>query len=305
MEFSGKVILWQKKYGRHDLPWQKTRDPYKIWVSEIMLQQTQVNTVIPYYHRFLKRFPTIRALASAKQESVLSLWSGLGYYSRARNLHKAARILKNRFPAAFDDILSLPGIGQSTAGAISVFAFNERKPILDGNVKRVFMRYFGEESWELAERLLPKKDIVSYTQGLMDLGAMICTRNNPACGECPLDEDCRKLEIKSKSRKPRKLKKAAMLVIRKAGKVLLVKRPQMGIWGGLYVLPEVPLNRCRGRLDRLPSFTHSFTHFDYEIHPVIVETKAPAVKGRWMTKAQALKAAIPVPVRKILEGEAL
>ena len=204
---SDQLIKWHKTSGRHNLPWQNTDDPYIIWLSEVMLQQTQVSTVLTYFNKFIKRFPNINTLANAKEERVLELWSGLGYYARARNLHKTAiRVSKNyegKFPSSFDTLLSLPGIGRSTAGAISAFAFKKNKPILDGNVKRVFTRYFGikewagklsveKELWEIATRNLPKtnKHIHTYTQALMDLGATICRRNHPLCNYCPLQSKC-------------------------------------------------------------------------------------------------------------------
>jgi len=191
MAFAQKLIAWQRRHGRHDLPWQGTTDPYRIWLSEVMLQQTQVSTVIPYYQRFLRKYPTVRALASASEEEVLELWSGLGYYARGRNLHKAARIVAmDGFPRTAEKIAELPGVGRSTAAAIAAFAFGERAAILDGNVKRVLARCFlladKEQMWKQAETLLPKRGIERYTQALMDLGATICTRANPRCDACPV-----------------------------------------------------------------------------------------------------------------------
>jgi len=202
---AGRLIRWQVRHGRHDLPWQRTRDPYRIWLSEVMLQQTQVATVIPYYERFLARFPDVKSLAGAHLDDVLALWSGLGYYSRARNLHAAARILVEswggRFPRRREALASLPGVGRSTAAAIAVFAFGVREAILDGNVKRVFARHFavrgypgeqrvGNRLWKLAESQVPEKDVERYTQALMDLGASVCTRARPACASCPLSASC-------------------------------------------------------------------------------------------------------------------
>ncbi|HEU0290207.1 MAG TPA: A/G-specific adenine glycosylase, partial [Burkholderiales bacterium] len=203
--FAAKLVAWQKKHGRHDLPWQGTRDPYVIWVSEIMLQQTQVATVIPYYNRFLARFPDVTTLAAAPLDEVLRLWSGLGYYSRARNLHGSAQEIVaahgGRFPRRFEEVAALPGVGRSTAAAICVFAFGKRHAILDGNVKRVLARYGGvkgyggdrkiaETLWQEAQRLLPQRNVETYTQGLMDLGATVCTRSKPRCPVCPVHGGC-------------------------------------------------------------------------------------------------------------------
>src|SRR2546423_3049558 len=196
MGFAQKLIAWQRRHGRHGLPWQGTRDPYRIWLSEVMLQQTQVAAVIPYYERFLARFADVYSLARASQDDVLRLWSGLGYYARGRNLRKAAIEIATRgFPRTAHAIAELPGIGRSTAAAIAAFAFGERAAILDGNVKRVLARCFGVEEkkplWALAERLLPARGIKTYTQALMDLGATVCTRRNPGCAACPVAEKCR------------------------------------------------------------------------------------------------------------------
>ena len=195
MTFASKLIAWQRRHGRHDLPWQATRDPYRVWLSEVMLQQTQVSAVLPYYERFLARFPDAHALAAAHQDEVLKLWSGLGYYARARNLHAAAKVIaRDGFPKEASALLRLPGVGRSTAAAIAAFAFGERAAILDGNVKRVLARHFGVEGekrqWALAERLLPRRGIEAYTQALMDLGATVCARTAPRCGECPLARGC-------------------------------------------------------------------------------------------------------------------
>src|SRR5436190_9375098 len=198
MSFAQKLVVWQHRHGRRGLPWQGTRDPYRIWLSEVMLQQTQVVSVIPYYERFLARFPDVGSLAAASEDEVLRLWSGLGYYARGRNLHRAAQKIafdmKGQFPAHSLNIEALPGVGRSTAAAIAAFAFGERVPILDGNVKRVLARCFGVEAekdqWRLAERLLPGRGVERYTQALMDLGATVCTRANPACARCPVAGDC-------------------------------------------------------------------------------------------------------------------
>jgi A/G-specific adenine glycosylase len=336
--FAAAVVAWQRVHGRHGLPWQNTRDAYRIWLSEIMLQQTQVAAVVPYYERFLKRFPTIAALAAADEDDVLVLWSGLGYYSRARNLHRAARQIAEQhagvFPADFDAVLELPGVGRSTAAAICVFAFGARKAILDGNVKRVFARCFGvagypgetavaDALWAHADRLVPAKNVEAYTQGLMDLGAGICTRSKPRCADCPLAGRCvaRKQEAIARypAPRPRKVlpqRRTRMLVLLHAGQVLLEKRPGSGIWGGLWSLPEAgekeSIAACASRYGvtvaaqkALPAVAHGFTHFLLAIEPVRVAVKkvdarAAAPGVMWLGLADAQGAALPAPVRRIL-----
>ena len=339
--FAGQIVRWQKRHGRHGLPWQHVRGAYRIWLAEIMLQQTQVATVIPYYQRFLKRFPTLKSLAAAPLDDVLAQWSGLGYYSRARNLHHAARRIvseyRGRFPHDFEAVLALPGIGRSTAAAICAFAFGERRAILDGNVKRVFARCFGvtgwpgaprveAKLWALAEALLPRHDIAAYTQGLMDLGATICTRSKPRCDACPLRGRCiarRENRIaqlpapRPRAALPRK--RAQMLVLLHGGAVLLEKRAPSGIWGGLWSLPEARpeddiVALCRRRYGAeiappapLPIIAHGFTHFHLDIEParcaVTRLVPAAAEPGTlWLPIADALGAAIPAPVRRILSA---
>ena len=338
-DFSTRIIAWQKGHGRHDLPWQNTRDPYRIWLSEIMLQQTQVATVIPYYTRFLEKFATLRDLATASEDEVLALWSGLGYYSRGRNLLRAAHIIaekfRGEFPKAMDDILALPGIGQSTAAAISAFAFGERQAILDGNVKRVFARHFGMDGlpsekkiqtnfWRVANAALPKKNIEAYTQGLMDLGATLCLRTRPLCLACPVEEHCvakrdgRIQELPTP--RPKKAvpeKSTTMLIIAHAGEVLLEKRPPTGVWAGMWCFPEVvngasPRDVCRERygletksLKSWSVLQHGFTHFKLSItpQPIVVQKKLPRASEPsfiWLSIDDALKAAIPKPVRELL-----
>ena len=324
-------MLWQRRHGRHGLPWQGTRDPYRIWLSEIMLQQTQVAAVVPYYARFLARFPDIAALARASEEEVLTLWSGLGYYARGRNLLLAAKEVRRqgKFPDSREEILALPGIGPSTAAAIAAFAFGRRAAILDGNVKRVLARRFGIEGekaqWELAEKLLPAKGIEAYTQALMDLGATVCTRANPACERCPVARDCvarrdgRIDELPAaRKRKALPLKRSTWIVLLHQGSVLLERRPSVGIWGGLWVFPELDLDSpkafCRKvlgcevkQLQRLPEIEHGFTHFKLRVQPfrgtvrkILPHAEAP---GRiWLEVAQAADAAVPTPVRKLLLG---
>jgi A/G-specific adenine glycosylase len=341
-DFGRRVIEWQRHHGRHDLPWQRNRDPYAVWVSEIMLQQTQVATVIPYYERFLARFPDVAALARAQEDAVLQLWSGLGYYSRARNLHRAAQLLASRydrrFPRDAQSIAELPGVGRSTAAAIAALAFGVRAPILDGNVKRVLCRAFGidgdpgssttlRELWVLAEGLLPAHDIEAYTQGLMDLGATVCVRRTPKCGICPLRSDCVALQLgridelpRTRTRPPRPQRSVAMLVLRHASCVLLEKRPAAGIWGGLWCFPESDLDAdleslCAQRFGAvlvrvvpLAPLEHGFTHFRLRIHPLCIDVgrlsaaRAAEPGALWLSVDEARAAAIPSPVRKLLEA---
>ena len=335
------IIAWQRVHGRNDLPWQKNRDPYAIWIAEVMLQQTQVAAVIPYYRRFLDRFPDCRALAAAPLDEVLQHWSGLGYYSRARNLHKAARLIvescEGNFPRTIEAIAALPGVGRSTAAAIAAFGFGARHAILDGNVKRVFSRLFGIEGdltkaarqralWELAESLLPAEQIESYTQGLMDLGATVCLRRKPKCTACPLVKQCaahasdRVDELpQPRARKALPLRETVMLLLLHKAQVLLERRPPAGIWGALWSLPEVAPEGdaekiCRTRfgvaaasLTRLASIEHGFTHFRLRIHPLRVEVHAldphAGEPGHiWLPLTEAIGAAIPVPVRRILRA---
>lgn len=288
--FADRLIAWQRVAGRHDLPWQGGRDPYRIWLSEIMLQQTQVATVIPYFHRFLAAFPDVRALAAASPGQVMALWAGLGYYARARNLHRCAAVVVGEhggaFPGSAAALAALPGIGRSTASAIAAFAFGERAAILDGNVKRVLCRYFGvtgdpgsasvaRELWQLAESLLPVAGIVPYTQGLMDLGATVCTRRQAACAVCPVAGTCvaardgRQAELPER-RAPRRRRErhARFLLLDEGASVLLERRPPRGIWGGLLVPPEgeVPALAERwGFVVRTAQVqapvAHDFTHF--------------------------------------------
>ena len=338
-EFARKLDRWQARHGRHDLPWQGTRDAYRIWLSEVMLQQTQVSTVISYYERFLARFPDIGSLADAALDDVLTLWSGLGYYSRARNLHAAAQAVVERhggrFPRTREALASLPGIGRSTAAAIAVFAFGKREAILDGNVKRVLSRQFAVRGypgdarvearlWALAESQVPAKNVERYTQALMDLGAGVCTRARPACGNCPVSRSCKALAQgrtaaypSPRPRKPVPERKTAMLLLLRHGELLLEKRPPAGIWGGLWCLPEMPANAvprdyCARRFGveiaaarRLPLLRHGFTHFTLTIAPVVcrVSTVTPplAEPGRiWLGHEEAAQAAVPAPVRKLL-----
>jgi A/G-specific adenine glycosylase len=338
--FAARVVEWQGRAGRHDLPWQ-VRDPYRIWLSEIMLQQTQVTAVIPYFLRFTQRFPDIARLAAASEDEVLALWSGLGYYARARNLHAAAQRIAvehdGRFPEAFEAITALPGIGRSTAGAIAVFAFGARHPILDGNVKRVLARCFGIEGfpgtpavekvlWARAESLLPVQDVAAYTQGLMDLGATVCTRGRPRCEACPLRVQCvafaQGTTAALPSPRPRKAlpeRSTVMLILRRDAEVLLEKRPAPGIWGGLWSFPEIAdaaeaqaVARQRFGIDAeletlLPDVRHGFTHFGLTIRPAVlrvrcVEPRAQNPGSMWLNLEDAVGAALPAPVRDILRS---
>jgi len=310
MSFAEKLVAWQRRGGRHDLPWQGTRDPYRIWLSEVMLQQTQVAAAIPYYERFLSRFPAVGDLAAASQEEVLALWSGLGYYARGRNLHAAAQevVRRGAFPSTPEDIEKLPGIGRSTAAAIAVFAFGKREAILDGNAKRVLARYFAvseeKELWKLSERLVPARGVRAYTQALMDLGATVCTRR-PDCARCPVRRDCiarrddRVHELPApRPKKLLPLRRAHWMVFRFDDQVLLERRPSPGIWGGLWCFPE---KKGDGR--RLDVIEHGFTHYRLKIQPVLRELakKTPAGKSeRWMSLAEAAAAAVPTPVRRLI-----
>jgi A/G-specific adenine glycosylase len=338
-DFAQRIIRWQRAHGRHDLPWQRTRDPYAIWLAEIMLQQTQVATVVPYYRRFRDRFPDIASLARGDEDEVLRLWSGLGYYSRARNLHRAAQLIVERhsgvFPRARADIEQLPGIGRSTAAAIAGFAFGARAAILDGNVKRVLARHFliegfpGERAveqqlWQLAESLLPREGIEPYIQGLMDLGAGICTRA-PQCARCPVQSTCgayaenRAAELPAP--RPRRRvphRRTTMLMLRHGDDVLLEKRPSIGVWGGLWSLPEagqdIDAQHLGARygceiasLERLAKLRHGFTHFTLEITPLVASVKRIAPRAAqpgvvWLPIGEAVGAAVPTPVRKILRS---
>jgi A/G-specific adenine glycosylase len=301
--FSKQMLQWFERNGRKDLPWQRDPTPYRVWISEIMLQQTQVATVIPYFQRFLARFPRVQALADAPEDDVLHHWSGLGYYARARNLHKAAQQVRDehagRFPTAFEAVQALPGIGRSTAGAILSLALGQRHPILDGNVKRVLARCFAVEGWpgraavqkrlwQLAEQQLPAEACRQYNQSLMDLGALVCTRTTPDCAACPLASRCQALaqgdpDAYPQPRPKRSLptRQVRMLVLRNPrGEVLMQKRPPTGVWGGLWSFPECPQEQrpqdwCREKLGvegdeirDLPPFRHTLSHFHMQIEGI-------------------------------------
>ena len=311
MAFAEKLIAWQRRHGRHDLPWQGTRDPYRIWLSEVMLQQTQVATVIPYYERFIARFADVRALARASEEQVLALWSGLGYYARGRNLHRAAQVIAERgFPRTAVEIAELPGVGRSTAAAIAVFSYGERAAILDGNAKRVLARSFGvageKALWRLAERELPRRGIKIYTQALMDLGATLCARRNPECERCPLSRTCiarregRIAELPApRERRELPQREVKWLVLRRNGAVLLERRASSGIWGGLWCFPE-HAGRVPAGARQLAPIEHGFTHFRLRIHPLLAKRARASNGGKWMTLEEAEAAALPAPVRTLL-----
>lgn len=316
--FVQRLCVWQRAHGRHDLPWQ-TKDPYKVWLSEIMLQQTQVATVIAYYERFLERFPTIFDLAKAEQSEVMSYWAGLGYYARARNLHRCAQIVVEQydgvFPKHFEEIVALPGIGRSTAHAIMAFSYGAHTPIMDGNVKRLFSRYYGikgvtssaavdKQLWHQAEQTLAEAiednntsiDMACYTQALMDFGSLVCTRSKPKCDECPLQNGCYakqhglQQELPTpKARKTTPTRRTAMLLLVRDGEILLEQRPQEGIWGGLLSLPEFSDEEAlryylqnQGlklssdkELIKMAAFEHIFSHFKLQIQPFLYEIKTP------------------------------
>ena len=336
--FADRLVRWQTRHGRHDLPWQGTHDAYRIWLSEIMLQQTQVATVIPYYRCFLERFPDVAALAAAPVEAVLEAWAGLGYYARARNLHRCAQAVVDDYAGRFPDepsrLAELPGIGRSTAAAICVFAFGVSAAILDGNVKRVLTRHFGVEGfpaqaavdkqlWQLADSLLPPTRVEAYTQGLMDLGATVCTRANPVCNDCPMQETCvarrdgRQAELPT-ARPIRVLpeREARVLVLTDGRHVLLERRPPAGIWGGLLALPELAdeaadeFTRRHGfhpqQIKELPALRHAFSHFRLTLRPYLCEVEGGTLplgepgQLEWLDLDKITSAALPTPVRRIL-----
>jgi len=347
--FAQHLITWQRTHGRHDLPWQG-QVAYRVWLSEIMLQQTQVATVIPYYLRFVASFPNIAALAAATEEHVLAHWSGLGYYARGRNLHKAAQLVVEKhcgeFPRKFEDIIELPGIGRSTAAAICALAYHERRAILDGNVRRVLARYRGidgwsgekkveKKLWQVAEALLPTSprpegervsldnDVAIYTQALMDMGATVCTRSKPKCVLCPVQADCVALQTERiatlPSPRPRITvpeKHVTFLLLLHGNDILLKKRPGSGIWGGLWCPLQfddeeaakdwfVRSGMEASSGEELETFTHTFTHFKLHITPLKIQLARKPLRAEqagsvWLDVEEALGAAIPTPVRKVL-----
>ncbi len=307
-EFAERLLRWWDVHGRKDLPWQTRVNPYRVWISEIMLQQTQVTTVIPYYQRFMARFPAIKQLAAAPLDDVLAHWSGLGYYARARNMHRTAQLImadhNGRFPHQLQTILELPGIGRSTAGAILALAHNQPEAILDGNVKRVLCRHAAirgwpgrprveTQLWELARQYLPGQRIADYTQAMMDLGATCCVPRNPLCGQCPLRSDCLALAQDTVQQFPEKKPRKALpqrttvfiIAVNEKQQILLERRPPSGIWGGLWCFPETSnvahaQNLCRSRMGlkitsqiTLPIVRHTFSHFQLRITPLLLHTE--------------------------------
>ncbi|MBV7453365.1 A/G-specific adenine glycosylase [Acidovorax sp. sif1233] len=339
-----RVVAWQSTHGRNHLPWQQTRDPYRVWLSEIMLQQTQVATVLDYYARFLARFPDVRALAQAGQDEVMGLWSGLGYYARARNLHRCAQQVVAEHGGVFPDtaavLATLPGIGRSTAGAIAAFCFSERVPILDANVRRVLTRLLGFDKdlasagnerllWEEAQALLPRKNLHAamprYTQGLMDLGASVCTPKMPRCGQCPLASGCAASRAGDAERYPVKTRRLVrrseswqLLVLRNpGGRVWLQRRPAAGIWAGMHCVPVfadgASLMGCVASLgdasriscNELQPFLHVLTHRDLHLHPVLVAgdiAERPTEDGGWFGADEWHSIGLPAPIRKLLDS---
>jgi A/G-specific adenine glycosylase len=321
MAFARRLISWHARHGRRGLPWQGTRDPYRIWLSEVMLQQTQVAAVIPYYERFLRKYPTVKALAAASEDEVLQLWSGLGYYARGRNLHRASRKiafeLGGKFPDSAARLGQLPGIGRSTAAAIAAFAFGERAAILDGNVKRVLARHFLVEDpkdlWPLAESLLPKKGIETYTQALMDLGATVCVKGQPRCGICPVSRSCLARKENripefpgARPKKALPLRETTWLLLVHKGKILLQRRPSRGLWGGLLTFPEAAVKGCEVASRRkLPVVEHGFTHFRLRAQPVlcaVAKAKRRIPGCVWVSLSKVGLGAVPAPVRQLLIG---
>ena len=343
-DFANRVLTWYDTHGRRDLPWQQAISPYRVWVSEIMLQQTQVSTVIPYFERFMQRFPDVRALAIATQDDVLHHWTGLGYYARARNLHKTADIVSSQlggeFPLSIEGLCDLPGIGRSTAGAILSIAGGQRAAILDGNVKRVLARHAAVEGWpgtgrvhaalwDIAEERTPDARHADYTQAMMDLGATLCTRSKPRCGDCPVAIDCIANQTGSQSmypgKKPRKVLpvKATrfLLVMSGESEVLLEKRPNQGIWGGLWCFPEMDIDTasieawCLDRLQTTPTtlqeltpFRHTFSHYHLDISPVLVSIEAAPTSimetdaRLWYNLSQPPSLGLAAPVVKLLKS---
>lgn len=342
-QFAPAVLEWYDRHGRKDLPWQQDITPYRVWVSEIMLQQTQVSTVLDYFDRFMSALPTVEALAAAPEDEVLHLWTGLGYYSRARNLHKTAKLVVEQhggeFPRSVEVLAELPGIGRSTAGAIASLSMGLRAPILDGNVKRVLARYAAQAGypgeprvaaklWQLAETLTPEERVNNYTQAMMDLGATLCTRSRPSCLLCPLQRGCEAHMLGRETDfpvpKPRKAlpqKQTIMpMILSDAGAVLLYRRPPTGVWGGLWSLPEIDgpealadlaqrFGLTLGERQPLPALTHTFSHFQLAIDPWLIQldSAAPAVTDAdwlWYNLATPPRLGLAAPVKKLLKRAA-
>jgi A/G-specific adenine glycosylase len=341
LTFAASVVAWYREHGRQDLPWQQSDDPYHRWVSEIMLQQTQVVTVIPYYCRFIDRFPDLQSLAKARADDVLDHWTGLGYYARARNLHRAAQAIMRdhdgAFPGTFEDVVALPGIGRSTAGAILAFSFRRSYPILDGNVRRVLARYHAIDGWpgkaDVARRLwavaeihTPDEDVGDYTQAMMDIGAEVCLRRQPRCGACPLASGCKSHNQGNpeqyptlRPRRTRRRRVTTMVMARDhLGRVLLERRPAAGIWGGLWSFPECPARQSPERWFQKQfgleiksdapwdSVSHGFTHLKLEIRPLPAKLVGTAIIVEsldrvWYKPGSSLGRGVAAPVQRLLE----
>ena len=334
--FSKAVLAWYERYGRKTLPWQINKTPYHVWLSEVMLQQTQVVTVIPYFQRFIERFPDITSLALAPLDEVLHLWTGLGYYARARNLHKAAQTIVNvyggHFPMVFEDVAKLPGVGRSTAGAILSLSDHQHYAILDGNVKRVLARCYAvagwpgkrdveQKLWQLSEQVTPKKGVAAFNQAMMDLGALLCTRTQPRCHECPLRCGCMALQEQNwqayPGKKPKKVlpeKIGYFLLLQKNRKVWLEKRAALGIWGGLYCFPQFGAQRqledqlaqraITGSLTALPAFRHTFSHYHLQIIPLHItigdDVTDFSPSGIWYDLDAKPAVGLAAPMKKLL-----
>jgi A/G-specific adenine glycosylase len=344
-QFSEHLLDWFDQHGRHDLPWQHPRSPYRVWISEIMLQQTQVKTVIPYFENFMQAFPTLPQLANSDLDQVIRLWAGLGYYTRAKNLHRAAKqcmaFHQGKLPESFDDLLALPGIGRSTAGAILSQAHGLRFAIVDGNVRRTLARFYGVEGWSgvpaidkqywaLAEKNLPQKRLADYTQAIMDFGATLCTRSKPQCNECPLQKSCYAFQhdcvASLPTKKPLKTmpqRETQMLVLlTKTNEILLQRRPAKGVWSGMWSLPEAQSSDEHLRLlnshaknvhgdddaEELESFEHVFSHYRLLITPFLWRSLQPRSKiqdndeYRWQALDQIDDIGLPTPIKRIVES---
>ncbi|MDQ8039256.1 MAG: A/G-specific adenine glycosylase [Rickettsiella sp.] len=341
-QFQQRVLNWFKQYGRKNLPWQQNKSPYQVWLSEVMLQQTQVSTVIPYFNRFIKRFPTLTTIADADLDEILGLWTGLGYYARGRNLHRCAQTIEKeyagKFPKDLKKLQNLPGIGRSTAGAILALGFSKYAPILDGNVKRVLSRFhaingwsglieINKKLWGLSEHYTPTKNVSDYTQAMMDLGALICTRTQPKCKQCPLQTHCLAYNTTNPTNfpSPKPSKKLPtrsiqmLILINKQREILLEKRPPCGIWGGLWSLPECSVSEnvkkfseehyfCKTeKPNKQTQIRHTFSHFHLNIEPVLMMVKKwhpPVMESNrivWYKIGQLNEKGLAAPVKKLIK----